>query len=82
MHAATTIRELAPQEIPLVGGADAGYYEELFAVMLAGAAIGALTAGASTAGLGVLPGALSGALIAGTSYAVREYFEWLIATYW
>ena len=82
MNAATTIRELGPEEISLVGGGELSYYEELFAVMLAGGVMGALAAGASTAGIGAIPGFLSGALIAGTSYAVKEYVEWLIQTYW
>lgn len=83
MNAATTIRELCPEEISLVGGGDTiGYYEQLFAVMLSGAVLGALTAGAATAGLGTIPGAISGALIAGTSYTVKEYIEWVIENYW
>lgn len=82
MNAATTIRELGPEEISLVGGGEGDYYQELLAVMLTGGAIGALAAGASTAGIGILPGFVSGALIAGTSYAVKECIEWLIAAYW
>ena len=81
MNAATTIRELGPEEISLVGGGELSYYEELLAVMLAGGVMGALAAGASTAGIGALPGFVSGALLAGTSYAVKEYVEWLIQTY-
>lgn len=82
MNAATTIRELGPEEISLVGGGELSYYEELLAAMLAGGVVGALAAGASTAGIGALPGFLSGALIGGVSYATKEYLEWVILNYW
>jgi len=81
MNAATTIRELGPQEISLVGGAEGNYYIELLATMLAGGLIGAIVAGAPTAGLLSGPGFVSGALIAGTTFATREFAEWLLMTY-
>lgn len=83
MNTATTIRELSLDEISLVGGSgELSYYEELFTVMLAGGVMGALAAGATTAGVGAPAGFVSGALLAGTSYATKEFIEWVILTYW
>jgi hypothetical protein len=80
MNTVTTIRELGPEEISLVGGA--WTWEELIASMFAGAVIGAITAGLPTAGVGIIPGATSGALLAGMSYLVKDYIEYVLEYYW
>jgi hypothetical protein len=50
--------------------------------MFAGAVVGAIAAGVSTAGVGIIPGATSGALLAGIGYLTNDYMQYLIENYW